>query len=232
MKNGSPILILLIFIACSTSTEPNTDNSLAGTVYDHAGNAVIDALIEIEYRYEFETAMLKSGLHPFVNTTIRFSVPEANHVKLWISNYAVDDTIIKPIDSFLNAGSYSYMWNGYSAEQKLVTSNVYQYHIGYQSNVSSKYFMVMNNYDHIENPDILYAYASTNTAGAFSIPYNQLAFSHGLEFTITDENGYEIGSSAISSVINVWAMHKQHGKTAVYNLNVSKESSNIIKLHY
>jgi hypothetical protein len=232
MKKLYLFLISIIFYTCNSTNEPQIDNTLSGTVFDISGNTVANAIIEIEYRFDSEPSKVKNLISQKTMTKINFTVPEEDHLKLWISNYSDNDTVKILIDDTLKAGYYSIFWDGYSEENKLVRSDVYEYHIEYKSEYSSNYFMIMNYYDNIENPDTLHYYAITGSDGAYSIPYNQLAFSHDLEFILTDVYGNEIGTSLLSPIINIWTIHDLHGKATVYNFKVNKDSKNKIDIHY
>jgi hypothetical protein len=226
------VLCFLIISSCSSTSEPEIDNSLSGIVIDHDNNPVSDALIEIEYRYNLALPKISGISKQVAYTNIKFSIPETDHVLLWISNYSVDDTIKVLKEDTLKAGYYSFIWDGIDSDQKLCVSNVYEYHLKYQSENSTDYFMILNEYHSIDTSMALNFYALSNSKGTFTIPYNDLAISHDLEFTLIDDFGDLVGVTKLSPVINIWAIHTRHGKAASYNIELSKEGSNYIEIHY
>ena len=242
----SVIIGLLAFVSCSRSTKPKEQKSslMRGKVINASGKAISNAAIMLTYNFESidsSTAFKDHGSNvsakflPRLNrpnpyTHLSFTLPEACHVKLWVSNYYYEDTVKILVDESRPAGTITVSWDGKNEEGKLVVNGVYYYNIACGDYSDKKAMILSFSYLGYSSPDSLEHHALTNNDGYFEISQDCLPF--GVESVETDSMGAPIGTIVISREINIWALHNSYSPACVESVFVDSLSGAYVTIQF
>lgn len=224
--------IFCLQLYCSSGTDPQGEPVLNGTVIDQQGNPVSGALIELEYHPALGKVHVAHAQQHQVNAVIRFNIPEAGAVRVWITRYGGSDTVRVLMDEFAMAGNYMLIWDGKNETGQRVINHIYQNHVLYKGMDTTGNILVTYDYYNEVNPDNLEYITLSDASGNFTIPAEELACMLDVEVDITDELGNKLGTASLSRQIKVWALHHAHGATASEILTFRTGGPTSVRLHY
>ena len=205
------ILSVAILAACSNSTAPNnTGDDLRGGVVDANRRPVAGATIVLQHA-------LNSPIFPGpgkATTIIRFQLPEAGRVSVWISSYCDADTVRQLINDDLPAGEYTIAWDGRDEERRLLSDGVYWFHVVTAAGEERHDFLLLRlGYGDFAVDDVLVPLVVTDISGRFILDQGCLPF--GCTFIGTDVLGIPTGAIEVIRNVRVWAFVENGGASAV-----------------
>ena len=226
------LLMTVLYNSCSSPADPPGNPVLNGVVLDAQNEPVAGALIELEYFTDAAGVSVKIYQSPQPLAIIRFSVPEAGPVRVWISRFGVNDTLIQLMNETAMPGNYMLMWDGKNAQGRRVINHIYQNHVLYQGVDTRNNILLTGEYAGNSDPDSLETYTESDVSGNFTIRGDRLACLQDVEIERTDELGNRMDTVRLSREIRVWAIHRVHGIAGSERFTVKSDGSTNIQLHY
>lgn len=204
------LLPILLLAACSDSTAPDSArDDIRGFVLDADGQPVAGAVIVLGL--QLDGPLRTSPDKP--QTAIRFDLPQAGSVSLWLSSFCDGDTVRQLISDDLPSGGYAAVWDGRDDEGRLLPDGVYWYHLVTSAGETrDDVLLLWNGYGSLAAGEVPAPLAVTSSAGRFTLDQGCLPF--GETFTGTDEEGTPIATFAISRQVRVWAFDTADGTRA------------------
>lgn len=206
-----PLMILVsVLVACTDSNAPNeVRDNLQGKVVDADGQRVAGAAIVLQYSLDPPPGF--GADKP--QLTIRYQLPSAGAVSLWISSYCDTDTVRQLVTGDLPEGEHWTPWDGRDDKGRLVPDGVYWYHLETATGGERHDFLMYGfGYADLGGDDIPAALTVTNSRGAFRLDPACLPFGH--TFTGVDETGQPTEPFAVSRRVRVWAFSPVDGASA------------------
>lgn len=205
------ILFVAILAACSDSTTPNTTrDDLRGRVVDANRMPVAGATIVLQHALD---SPVYSGPDK-ANTMIRFQVPEAGPVAVWMGSYCDADTVRQLINDDLPAGDYTAIWDGRDEQRRLLSDGAYWFHVVTTAGEERHDVLLLRlGYGDLAVDDILAPLVVTDISGRFMLDQGCLPF--GRTFIGTDVLGIPTGAIEVIRNVRVWAFIANGGALAV-----------------
>ena len=230
------LLFILLFIY-SCSDDNSLDNqeqdiepssSIRGYVLDASNNPVANADVYITYD------ILNYSEPSRPTTTLSFSVPVTSIVRLRVRNEC--GNLIKELfNEQVEAGVYSVAWDATNANGEKVLDGTYIVTFtanDFQEQIRLALFSIKGNYegcDLEEYPAGCVTIATTNSDGYFEFPQDCLSF--GYSFTITDENGNEMGDYTIPRTLRIFVESEAGNKlTDLFDVDIDNGAEVSIQL--
>ncbi len=133
-------------------------------------------------------------------TAIPFTLPQAVHVLLQVSNWWDGEPVRTLVDAFLPAGYHTVFWYAQNDDGNYVTNNIYAYQMTAGSYFNQKEIcLMMGDPEQIRSLDCV-PLAATDTYGHADIDYSVLPF--GKSINRTDEMGNVRGIVMVSNTID------------------------------
>ncbi len=250
------MLIFLILISCSKSTEPDKHSSnIIGYVYDAEGIPVPDVAILPEYYLElsdsiikkmnynrvidsvdtipsFETQLYGNYPNPFFScTTIAFRIGSHSHCCFYISEFKnKTDTVIIFIDEELHSGIHQVCWNGKNSDGKYVENGIYTVYLQTQEVIDSCYVFYLKEYDSSTDYDEYDYKTFSNEDGEFNISQFDMPFECYVPHL--DLEGNLIDTLYVSRYVKFWAFSDYHIPVFVDSVYVDPENGANIEFQF
>ena len=229
------LLFILLFI-CSCSDDNSLDNqeqdiepssSIRGYVLDASDNPVANADVYITY----DMPNYENG-RP--TTSIELALASNSFVRVWVEDEC-GDLIIELVEQQMETGYHSITWNASEANGKKVLDGTYIVTFTADDSREQKrlaLFSIKGNYegcDLEEYPAGCVTIATTNSDGYFEFPQDCLSF--GYSFTITDENGNEMGDYTIPRTLRIFVESEAGNKlTDLFDVDIDNGAEVSIQL--
>lgn len=195
------IFLVSTLAACSDSTAPNgRRDDIRGRVVDVRGRPVAGATVVLQYSIDPPPIPVVDKVH----VMLRFQLPEASPVSVWVSSYCDADTVRRLITADLPAGEHAADWDGRDEQGRLLPEGVYWFHLSTATVEERDDFLLMElGYVDIAGGDSLVPLAVADGAGQFTLDQRCLSIGHtfpqyGLSGSLAD-------SVEISRNVRVWA---------------------------
>jgi hypothetical protein len=212
-KSCLAILLVSSLAACGDSTAPDsTRNDIRGVVVDTNGRPAAGATVVLQYSIDPPSA---AGAEKAA-VIIRFLLPVAGPVSIWISSTCDADTVRRLITADMPAGEYSVVWDGRDDQGRLLPDGAYWSHlVTMAGDVRNDLLLLRFGFEHVADDDIPAPLTVTDSAGRFTLDQGCLSFGH--TYTGTDESGNPTGSFEVSRSVRVWAFSAADSSRAASN---------------
>lgn len=196
------LLILTLLTACSDSTKPEaTLGGIRGAVVDAQGQPVAGAAVVLQYAIDPPMA----GKQDKIQTMVRFDLPAAGPVSMWLGSFCDDDTVRVLIDGELPAGQHSIIWNGLDDLDRVLPDGVYWSHLVTAEGETRKDLLMLHlGYSELADGGELAPLTLTDERGHFALDQGCLPFGH--TFTGTDESGNPTETITVRREVRAWAV--------------------------
>ena len=250
------VLIFLILISCSKSTEPDKHSSnITGYVYDTEGIPVPDVAILPEYYLElsdslikkmnynriidsvdtippFETQINGNYPNPFSScTTISFQIGYPSQCCLYITDFKNKaDTVIIFIDEELYPGIHQVCWNGKNSDGKYVENGLYSLYLQTPEVIDSCYVFYLKEYDTSTDYHDIACKTYTNEEGKFNISQYDMPFECYVPHL--DVYGNLIDTLYVSRYVKLWAFSDYHTPVFVDSVYVDPDKGANLEIQF
>ena len=229
------LLFILLFI-CSCSDDNSLDNqeqdiepssSIRGYVLDALDNPVANADVYITYDMpNYETGR--------PTTSLDLALAADAFVRVWIEDEC-GNLIIELVEQQMGAGYHSITWNASDTNGKKVLDGTYIVTFtadDFREQKRLALFSIKGNYEgcNLEQyPAGCVTIATTNSDGYFEFPQDCLSF--GYSFTMTDEDGNEVGDYTIPRTLRIFVESEAGNKlTDLFNVDIDNGAEVSIQL--
>ena len=190
------ILFILATSGCKKDDNPLSPqeniSSLSGTVVDAQGNPVEGC--GVHYIYTMTTSPLSKVDQTCPSTSIQFTILTRSKVTLKIFRCSTRDSIATLVDDTLDAGSHMLAFDA-----SKVTNGIYVYQLRVDTLVQEHYFAL--NVSDVSALVQTRPLVTTNSSGAFKIPYGVFGF--GIPFALTSSAGLPIETLYVSHALQM-----------------------------
>ncbi|MDO9693251.1 MAG: hypothetical protein Q7W56_00815 [Candidatus Latescibacteria bacterium] len=202
---------LALIGACNEATPPDQpQNDITGQVVDAQGHPVAGA--EVILQYYTSPPLPWQQNRP--QTLISFTMLEAGHVSVWISDYCDGEVLRQLVDGVIQAGGYAIPWDGLDDEGRFVPDSVYWFHVETDIGLETRSLMYLRpGYDNIAPDTLLASLAITDAQGRFVLAQSCLPFG----YVTPTEDGLDdhINTFTITRDVRVWAFSASTGARGV-----------------
>lgn len=185
--------LLAVLPGCDEDGEPGP--AITGVLRDATGQPLSGAGVVLEYRE------LYSGLSRARPTTqIQFQVPEAGHVRVWITAPGVRRAVRVLCDGELPAGAHGLPWDGADGDGVYQVPGLYDVHV-LVARVESTFEIFWQDvpFEELATLEGREWHAFTRADGSLRIPLEGLAF------------GATFGDASVAWAARVWAVSPGRG---------------------
>jgi len=154
---------------------------------------------------------------------IRLTVPQRDHITVWLTRYGAADTMKELLDAELQAGVHMLVWDGTNSVGKKVISGFYEYHIKMSTGVISKHMLLFNDYSYFTSTNELEFVAKTDNDGNYVLDQAVFDFNLDVSFDWTDEQGVQLGTFRLNRYVDVWALHDDYEVSKVDSVFIHPE---------
>jgi hypothetical protein len=192
-----PLSLIFLWIGgCKKNDNPLTTDKLPlflyGLVHDSQGNPVEGC--GVHYMYSMTTSSLAKRGKTCPSTTISFNIPTRSKVTIKIFRWFTQDTIATLIDDTLNAGLHTIVFDASKH-----TNGIYIYQLRTDTTVQERFMsFLVTDVSALASSNPL---VTTNSSGAFSIPFGVFGFS--VPFQRTSVSGLTLDTVYISHTIQI-----------------------------
>lgn len=205
------IATMAVIGACNDATPPEPINSdLRGQVIDAQGQPVAGAEVILQY----ETTPPFPWQQGRPQWMIGFSVEDASHVTVWISDFCDSDMLRLLVDSELQVGGYWIPWDGLDDEGRFLPDSVYWIHVETDSGLVEHPLMYLRpGYDDIAPGTELAPLAVCDARGRFVLAQACLP----LGYVTPSKDGIDdpVVVFTVTRDVRVWAFSAATGASGV-----------------